>query len=227
MPEPVRVAVLSGESGAASLQETARRVCAAKGVNLSGCDILWQTDLPRLSDPGDRDRLRDGLATAAVRVAVVDPLYLCLLGGLEKASASNLYEVGPLLRDAARACLDAGATPVLVHHATKGAGQKAGGSGPPELDDLAFAGIGEFARQWLLVNRREPYRPGTGSHALNLAVGGSAGHSSHWHLDVQETAGTARGWRVELSAADQTPTVTLSKRVAGAKPSAHPALDQY
>jgi hypothetical protein len=202
VPERARVAVLSGESGAATLQETARRVCASKRMKLADCDILWQSDLPRLSDPGDRDLLREGLIAAAVRVAVIDPLYLCLLGGQDKASASNLYEVGPLLRDAARACLDAGATPVLVHHATKGAGRKADGSEPPELDDLAFAGIGEFARQWLLVNRREPYRPGTGSHALNLAVGGSAGHSAHWLLDVREgMAGTDRGWRVELSAA--------------------------
>ena len=132
VPEPVRVAVLSGESGAATLQETARRVCASKRMKLADCDVLWQSDLPRLSDPEDLDRLRDGLAAAAVRVAVIDPLYLCLLGGLVKAFASNLYEVGPLLRDAARACLDAGATPVLVHHATKGAGRKADGSEPPE-----------------------------------------------------------------------------------------------
>jgi len=89
-----------------------------------------------------------------VKVAIIDPLYLCLMGGADRASANNLYEVGPVLFKAAKACLLAGATPVFLHHATKSAKKNAE---PLDLEDLAWAGIGEFARQWLLLNRREPF----------------------------------------------------------------------
>jgi replicative DNA helicase len=200
VPQKARVAVLSGESGAATLQETAHRICKAKGISLEGCDVLWQPDgLPRLSDPGDREELRRGLAEAGVEVVVIDPLYLCLLGGGERAAASNLYEVGPLLLRASDACLDAGATPVLVHHAIKAAPRKAGGGDPLDLEDLAFAGVGEFARQWLLLSRSSPYRPGTGSHGLTLAVGGSAGHSAVYSVTIEEGAGAdGRRWQVRV-----------------------------
>lgn len=198
VPQQVRVAILSGESGVATLQDTARRVCDAKGVDLAACDVLWQTDLPCLSEPVDRERLQEGLAAAEVKVVMIDPLYLCLLGGQEKASATNVFEIGPLLLKAAKACLDAGATPLLLHHATKGAAKKTDAE-PLDLEDLAFAGVGEFARQWLLLNRRQPYQPGSGFHALNLAIGGSAGHSALWSLDINEgKASTPRGWQVRV-----------------------------
>lgn len=195
VPQKVRVAVLSGESGIATLQETASRISKAKGIKLADADVLWQTDLPRLSDAGDREQLRDGLAAYAVKVVIIDPLYLCLLGGEERASPSNMYEVGPLLFRAANACLQAGATPVLVHHATKSAKRN---SDHLDLDDLAWSGIGEFARQWLLLNRREPFEPGAG-HALNLAIGGSAGQSARWRLDINEgMVRSGRCWEVKV-----------------------------
>jgi replicative DNA helicase len=206
VPRRRRVAVFSGESGEAALQDTARRVCAARGVSLGDCAVHWSFRLPCLCRPGHRQALGRFLREEGIEVACLDPLYLCLLDGGRTVSASNLYEVGPLLWQAARACLDAGATPVFVHHATKTAGRRAAGPGEAlDLDDLAFSGVAEFARQWILVSRREPFEPGSGRHRLVLAAGGSAGHAGRWDVLVEEgSAGvnlTGRHWLVKVRAA--------------------------
>ena len=46
-------------------------------------------------------------------------------------------------------------------------------------EHIAWAGFQEWARQWLLIGRRQ-YQPGSGEHRLWLNVGGSAGHSALW-----------------------------------------------
>jgi replicative DNA helicase len=203
VPRRVRVAVLSGESGGATVQETARRVCKAKGLKICDCDILWSFDLPRLGVKRDVSGLKVFLEENEVQVAFIDPLYLCLRSGGQAVSPANLYEVGPLLRGVGQACLDAGTTLLLVHHANKSAGNKAGRSDPLDLNDLAFSGIGEYVRQWLLLSRREPYRPGSGRHRLLMSVGGSAGQSGCWAVEVCEGVLDGdfgrREWRTTVS----------------------------
>jgi replicative DNA helicase len=188
VPRPHRVAVMSGESGEATIQETARRICRAKEVSLEEARrVIWAFKLPRLQDDDYRTGFTAMLREKQVKLVIIDPLYLCLFDGAPGMSASNLYEVGPLLLRAARTCLDAGATPVVVHHATKSGGKQAAASAKPlELDDLMFSGIGEFARQWLLVSRTATYCMGSGEHKLLVTVGGSAGQSGCWQLDIRE-----------------------------------------
>jgi replicative DNA helicase len=203
VPRKARTLVLSGECGEAILKETARRISAARRLELRRCDVLWQFDLPGFGRLVDRERFAAGLAEVKVEVVIIDPLYLCLLRGADQASAANLYEIGLLLWSAAQCCLSAGAMPIFVHHTVKKAGKATKGQVEPlDLDDLAFAGIGEFARQWLLVQRLKAYLPGSGAHALRLTAGSSAGHSGSWDLDVVEgilrSDLSGRGWNVSV-----------------------------
>jgi hypothetical protein len=179
-----RVAFVSGESGEFTIQETANRVCVAKGVPLNQVDCFWDFRLPKLSLDAELAELTQGIKKRAIEVVVIDPLYLCLLSGNNAQDvAQNMYKMGPLLLAVSRACLDAGATPILAHHTRMRLNNP---HGPLDLEDLAFAGIQEFARQWLLLSRREAYQPGTGIHKMYLSYGGSVGHGGLKGLDIDE-----------------------------------------
>lgn len=52
---------------------------------------------------------------------------------------------------------DTGCTPNIAHHTRKG--DRANLFGVPDLEDLSGSGFAEWARQWILLNRREPRKP--------------------------------------------------------------------
>jgi hypothetical protein len=208
VPEGVPVLLLSGESGGFTLQETIRRVCDAKGISPESMEgrLFIGDDLPQLGNDEDLAELTAFLEENGIQVVIVDPLYLCLLQGSigKRLDPSNLFDVGPLLLAVSRACMKAGATPLLVHHFRKN------GADPndlPELEEMAYAGIQEFARQWVLLKRRERYEPGSGIHKLWLVVGGSAGHSGEWAMDIDEGTMdldfTGRRWEVSIRRASE------------------------
>ena len=203
VPRALRVGLISGEAGAATIKETFLRVCRAMIIDEpEELGICWGFRLPQLSVRQQLDALSELIKENELEVVILDPLYLCLLAGGTDLQASNLYHIGPLLADVSRACLDAGATPILAHHTRM---DKSASYAQPELGDLTFAGVQEFARQWLLVGRRERYEPGSGEHKLWLNVGGSAGFSGCWALDLEEGVVsddfTGRRWKVAVRSA--------------------------
>jgi hypothetical protein len=146
--------------------------------------------------------LQDGLEGDLVKVVMIDPLYLCLLSSGIEADAANLFQVGPLLLNIAKACRQAGATPVIAHHSKKDLRP----GEPMELEHLAYAGIAEFARQWILLNRRTSFDKETGRSELWLSVGGSAGQCGEWAVDVEEgllNEDGDRDWNVHVLTAGE------------------------
>ncbi len=187
VPKPGKVLVCSGESGLATIRDTAQRICQAKGIKLDTCNILWSDRVPRLSNLADLLVLSDLIQQNNLAAVIIDPLYLALLSPDSKVNAANLYDMGPLILRFAEACTPFGATPILVHHTRSSGPRRQTFDGQPlGLEDLSYAGIGEAARQWMVVSRQEEFEQGKGIHSLWLNLGGSAGHSGGYSLKVEE-----------------------------------------
>lgn len=191
--------LLSGESGQNVIAETAARVAGAAGHDLRDLEMIWGFKLPRLADAGDVRELGRIIKGEGIGVAGIDPLYLSIdTDGKE----SSMFGMGPLLRPVAEVCIENGCTPILAHHFR----QTIRDFGTPQLQDLSHAGIEQFARQWILLKRREAYQAGTGEHRLHLVTGGSAGHGGSYHLDIDEgTRDTPGGrfWKASVTPATQ------------------------
>lgn len=205
IPSKQKVCLLSGESGMITIQETVQRQLDAKRTLMARApkniaDFLYiGFQLPRLSDEKSLDELENLLVNHEIDVLIIDPLYLCLLSGNAAANANSLFDIGPLLMDVAKRCLKHNVTPIFVHHFPKDRNPT---YQPPELDNLAYAGSAEFARQWMLIGRRAKFEPGSGSHKLWLNVGGSAGFSGTYAVDIDEGSirddFTGRHWDVSV-----------------------------
>lgn len=215
VPRAARVLLMSGESGLATLQETARRVCAAKGMKLEQQDnLVWSPDVPRLASDDHREALREMLVADEIEVLIVDPVYLAM----PAADAGNLLAQGELLRGVAKLCDDVGVTLCLIHHSRKNGDSKPGE--PLLLCDVAWAGFAEFARQFWTLARREDYQHGSGLHRLWLAIGGSAGHSACWGLDIAEgvnNAAQGRQWALTLRPESVTREHDKARQLMGRK----------
>jgi hypothetical protein len=180
----LRVGIVSGESGEAALQSTFRRITVARHVDPAACSIFWGFRLPSLADPAQLDALVNRVQEARLDVIMIDPLYLSLMAGLKGADfdAKNLYDVGPLLAEFSQRMLACKCTPVLAHHFKQ---TRQDQFAEPDLGDLSYAGIREYARQWILLGRRQKYEH-DGRHRLHLVAGGSIGHSYAYAVDVNE-----------------------------------------
>ena len=72
-----------------------------------------------------------------------------------------------------------------------------------DLNSLAYSGLGEFARQWLLILRNAEFDLSKGRNDLTLTVGGSAGQTGKWRFTIYEGTMrddfTGRKWSVSCS----------------------------
>ena len=196
VPNAKRVLLLSSESGCATLQESAVRICSAKGVHLAdlGGQMHWGFRPPQLTAADHVLSLRQIIEQNQIDVLAIDPAYLSLnLAGNE---ASNQFAVGAVLMNLTTLQADTGATPILATHFRM---HMPPGT-MPGLENIAGAGFGQWARQWLLLNRREPFNDeNPGNHQLVMAFGGSAGHAGAVALDINEgRIQDGRFWEVSV-----------------------------
>jgi len=199
-----RVGFISAESGKAVVQETFRRICAAKEISLGtlGSQLVFSTTMPKCDTAGGLQALADFVKSNELTVLILDPAYLAFSGVSE--TAGNVFSMGGMLLSLAESLTAMGVTLIICHHSRKTREQGTPRHEPLSLEDLAYAGWSEFARQWILVNRREAYVEGSGTHLLWLKTGGSAGHSGLWGVDIDEGPGSAldgRTWNVRVESA--------------------------
>ena len=100
------------------------------------------------------------------------------------------------------AAMKVGATPIFVHHAKKNA-LNVQTRQPLEMSDMQGAGVTEYFRQWMLLDRRKRYDPAIpGDHKMWISGGGSSGHSYEHALDIYERTVDGEGptgWSAALS----------------------------
>lgn len=201
--KPIRAGLMSAESGEATMQETARRIAFSKGLKLPPCELAtWCFDVPQLKNFMHLKALRKFITKNSLELLILDPAYQMLAGVGD--DAANMFVVGPMLKTLGDILKECNCTPILCHHFKKG---KLDPYAPAELEDIAWAGFQEYFRQWGLLNRRVRYDPDRGGHhELWFQVGGSAGHSGMWGLNIDEgTRQTPGGryWDVQLTSAGE------------------------
>ena len=179
----VAVGFWSGESGAATIRETASGIADSKGVNLADCDVLWCFDLPRLSRLDHLDHLaatiRGGRAESGnPRPVVSGPVVPETASG-----ASNIFLMGSMLQGLTKLGQDTGCTIVLLHHFRKGG--QADDENPAGLEELAQSGVAEWARQWILLQRRVRV-PGRRQPSPMVAVRRFRRACSLWGVSIDE-----------------------------------------
>ncbi|MCH9715959.1 MAG: AAA family ATPase [Planctomycetes bacterium] len=193
VPNACSVGIMSGESGQATIQETFSRIVKSAEWSPQGVDGLhFCFELPALENQLDIAQIKRVIKNKKLDVLIIDPAYLCLSLG---EGASNLFSVGEKLKPLSKLGQETGCTIILIHHTRKSNGLNE--FSEPQLEEIAFAGFQEWARQWILLNRREVYQPDNpGVHKLWLVAGGSAGHSQSWALNINEGSIDDEGGRI-------------------------------
>jgi hypothetical protein len=219
VPTARRVALLSGESGRRVIQSSAKQVCLARGLTAHDLgNIFWGFTLPQLTNAEHLNVLRKTIEDNGLEYIAIDPFYLTLMAGIGGIDPKSMFEMGPLLQDVATVCIEAGCTPELAHHFTK---KREEPFGVPDLSEMAYAGIGQFVRQWTLIAPRERFDAEIGLFKLHFSYGGSAGHCGEFVVDIEvgklEPDMDRRCWRVTIANLSEQRQAQQSQRQAEAE----------
>ncbi|MCC9607874.1 AAA family ATPase [Blastopirellula sp. JC732] len=191
--KPLRVGFACSSNQQQTLTDLAQRWGEARKETPSRNNLMWLLTTDDPADPETLGKLRDWITKHELEVVVIDAIHLSSTGKRKQAEA---------LQTLAQCCLDYGATPILCIQTRKE-------MKPGKLEASILAGSLDFAQQWLLVNRRQSYSPGSGEHRLWLTLGGYAGQGGEWGVDVEEGRLTSVGQAVPAE------MLALASRAAG------------
>lgn len=151
-------------------------------------------DVPKIADKGHLDGLRWSLEKYGARVLFIDTASKAMPG----EQASNAIKNQELLMAVSEICKDLSVTFVLVHHTHKLKNPYR----PLSFDDVLFSGFAEHFGQWIFVSRRKPYDPPKDGesrvHRLFMNVGGRAGHSGIYSVDIDEGSLNQVRWKTHF-----------------------------
>lgn len=200
VPKLCRVAICSGEIGAAMLWETTNRIGRAIDMDPAalGDRVVISEVVPDISDDMWMNRLERDLKAHKSDVLIVDPFFQATMNCPDAStSGSRMYSLLGKIKAMGKRC---NCTIIMIHHLKK-AGVKTVPFAPPDRTDLAGAGVVEFVRQWLLLGRRSAWEDGASTHELWLRYGGSHQACGLLALDVDERVGDREsGYRWEANA---------------------------
>ncbi|MCC9605506.1 AAA family ATPase [Blastopirellula sp. JC732] len=201
--KPLRVGFACSSNQQQTLTDLTQRWGEARKSAPATDNLMWLLTTDDPADPETVGKLRDWITKHELEVVVIDAIRLSSTGKRKQAEA---------LQTLAQCCLDNGATPILCVQTRKE-------MKPGKLEASILAGNLDFAQQWLLVNRRQSYAPGSGEHRLWLALGGYAGQGGEWGVDVDEgrltNVGQAVPAEMETLASRAAEMEMLATRAAG------------
>lgn len=178
------VLMISGESGFATLRDIAQTIFTARNLDpAADWPLFFSRRLPGIGIPDQMAIVRQEILEKQIGVLILDPAYLSLLKGTRGVSPSDVFAMGQLLSVLSDLGADTGCTILLAHHTRKL--PTAREYAIMDLSDLSMSGFAEWARQWLLINRTAPHTD-NGYHQIGIAVGGSAGFSGKYSVEIYE-----------------------------------------
>ena len=186
--EPCRVCFMTIETGEAALQSILHRIARSKELHPEdiGEMVKVSQELPVISNNWHMRELKKCIVGEGCKALLLDPAYLTLFDEGSKVQASNLFEMGPLLRRITELRKETGATFVMAHHTRKSQNKQDFSSfRKTTRDDLSQSGFSQWMRQWILLSRRGAYLH-DGKHVIHLEIGGSSGHGGEYVLQVDE-----------------------------------------
>ena len=184
IPRKFRTLFVTGESNERAAMRRIRRAGRKRNLSQSDFSELWveAIDFPKLPQPDQIGMMAESVRERKIEVVILDPLYRGMDGSV---NASNLFEVGDCLGNFMAAMRP---VPVIIaHHFRKNTEFQ---DGIPDLDDLAQAGIAEFAGNFWLVARNGSY-DGDGRHDLAVLYGGRDEQYGLKRIEFDERAWSA------------------------------------